>query len=60
MATKTLKKKAPKAKAKAKAKAAPKPKLECRVCGYRVIVDEACGCAEEHVLICCGQPMAKA
>ena len=25
--------------------------------GYRVIVDEACGCAEEHVLVCCGQPM---
>ncbi len=60
MATKALKKKAPKAKAKAKPKAAPKPKLECRVCGYRVIIDEACGCAEEHVLICCGQPMAKA
>jgi hypothetical protein len=51
MATKTLKKQAPKAK--------PKPGLECRVCGYRVIVDEACGCAEEHVLICCGRPMAK-
>jgi hypothetical protein len=64
MATKTLKKKAPKAKPKAKAKAKPKakpkPGLECRVCGYRVVVDEACGCAEEHVLICCGQPMAKA
>jgi len=25
-----------------------------------VVVDEACGCVEEHVLICCGQPMAKA
>jgi hypothetical protein len=24
-----------------------------------VIVDEACGCAEEHVLICCGKPMVK-
>jgi hypothetical protein len=21
------------------------------------VVDEACGCAEEHVLLCCGQPM---
>jgi hypothetical protein len=62
MATKTAKKKAPrpKAKAKAKPKAKPKPALECRVCGYRVIVDEACGCVEEHVLVCCGQPMAKA
>ncbi len=48
---------------KAAKKASPKPKapaLECGVCGYRVIVDEACGCAEEHVLICCGQPMVKA
>lgn len=59
MATKTLKKKAPKAKPKARPKAKAKPGLECRVCGYRVIVDEACGCAEEHVLICCGRPMAK-
>jgi len=57
MAIKKVKKPASKAKAKAKAK--PKPALECGVCGYRVVVDEACGCAEEHVLICCGQPMAK-
>ncbi len=55
-----------KAKAKAKPKkavkkAAPKaPKLLCGICGYRVIVDEACGCAEEHVLMCCGAPMRKA
>lgn len=62
---KMAKKAAPKPKAKAKpkprAKAKPKaqPKLECGICGYRVVVDEACGCAEEHVLICCGQPMAK-
>ena len=59
MATKKAKKPAPKAKAKAKAKAKPKTALECGVCGYRVIVDETCGCVEEHVLICCGQPMAK-
>jgi len=63
MATKKAKKPAPKAKAKAKVqakpKAKPKPALECGVCGYRVVVDEACGCAEEHVLICCGEPMAK-
>jgi hypothetical protein len=57
MATKKTKKAAPKAKAKARPKAKPKKGLECRICGYRVIVDEACGCAEEHVLICCGQPM---
>jgi ribosomal protein L44E len=49
----------PKAKAKAKPKAKPTNKLECRVCGYRVIVDETCGCSEEHVLICCSEPMAK-
>ena len=49
----------PKAKAKAKPKAKPASKLECHVCGYRVIVDETCGCAEEHVLICCSEPMAK-
>ena len=49
----------PKVKAKAKPKAKAPDKLECHVCGYRVIVDETCGCAEEHVLICCGEPMAK-
>lgn len=56
------------AKAKTKAKKAAKtalkvkkaPALECGVCGYRVIVDQSCGCAEEHVLICCGLPMTKA
>jgi hypothetical protein len=49
----------PKVKAKAKPKAKAPDKLECGVCGYRVIVDETCGCVEEHVLICCGEPMAK-
>ena len=62
MAIKKAKKPAPKPKAKAKAKPRAKAKnaLECGVCGYRVVVDEACGCVEEHVLICCGLPMAKA
>ncbi|MFQ6108381.1 MAG: hypothetical protein ACE5L7_02375 [Candidatus Aminicenantales bacterium] len=32
---------------------------ECRVCGYRIVVDEVCGCAEEHVFICCDKPMKK-
>ncbi|MGZ5452760.1 MAG: hypothetical protein ACXW3H_04155 [Candidatus Aminicenantales bacterium] len=59
MATKKMKKPAAKPKAKVKAKAKPKPALECGICGYRVIVDEACGCAEEHVLICCGEAMVK-
>jgi hypothetical protein len=57
----------PKAKAKPVAKparkaapAAPKaPGHECVICGYRVIVDETCGCAEEHVLFCCGEPMTR-
>ena len=63
MATKKVKKPAAKPKAKAKVQAKPKakakPAIECGVCGYRVVIDEACGCAEEHVLICCGQPMVK-
>jgi hypothetical protein len=60
-ATKTrAKKAAPKKTAKAKAPAKKKgPALECGVCGYRVIVDQACGCVEEHALLCCGQPMGK-
>ena len=54
------KKAAPKKTSKAKAPAKKKsPALQCGVCGYRVVVDQACGCAEEHALICCGQPMAK-
>lgn len=32
---------------------------ECRICGYRVIVDHACGCAEEHVYVCCDKAMKK-
>jgi hypothetical protein len=61
------KKKVAKPKKTVKAKKVTKPKapakkgpaLECEICGYRVIVDQACGCVEEHTLICCGQPMAK-
>ena len=32
---------------------------ECRVCGYRIVVDHACGCAEEHVYLCCDKAMKK-
>jgi len=53
-------KKAVKTVKKVAAKAKKAPALECGVCGYRVIVGQSCGCAEEHVLICCGQPMTKA
>jgi hypothetical protein len=62
MATKKAKKPAPKPKAKGKAgpRAKAKDAFVCGVCGYRLIVDEACGCVEEHVVICCGRPMAKA
>ncbi len=55
--------------AKKKKKAAPKKKAaakikkgqgyECHVCGLRVVVDNVCGCVEEHVLICCEKPMKK-
>jgi hypothetical protein len=50
---------APKKATKPKASAKKGPALECAVCGYRVIVDQACGCVEEHTLICCGKPMGK-
>jgi hypothetical protein len=35
-------------------------RYQCAICGYRIIVDQVCGCAEEHVFICCDQPMKKA
>jgi len=54
-ATKPVRKAAPKA-----AKAPKAPALACRVCGYRVVIDQACGCVEEHILLCCGQPMIPA
>ena len=60
MPTQSKKKAAkPKKVVKPKAPAKKKPALECGVCGYRIVVDEACGCAEEHVLVCCGQPMKR-
>jgi hypothetical protein len=31
----------------------------CGVCGLSVTVDEACGCAEAHPIICCMKPMKK-
>jgi len=32
---------------------------ECKLCGYRLVVDRDCDCGEEHVILCCGQPMKK-
>jgi rubrerythrin len=40
---------------KAQAKMKKGDAYECDVCGYRIIVDKACGCAEEHVFVCCNQ-----
>jgi hypothetical protein len=59
--TKGTTKKAPKKKpaTKKKVKSREGDAYECRVCGYRVIVDEVCGCAEEHVFICCDKTMKK-
>jgi hypothetical protein len=48
-----------KAKKKAVAKAKKGESFKCGVCGYRIIVDEACGCAEEHIFVCCDKPMKK-
>jgi hypothetical protein len=62
MPTKTTKKAGPKPRAKTRTRTARRragQAVECEVCGYRLIVDEECGCAEEHVLICCGQPMVR-
>jgi len=66
---KTTKKTAKKAPAKKTKKVAPKKKAaaktkkgqayECHVCGLRVVVDNICGCVEEHALICCKKVMKK-
>ncbi len=44
-------------KAPAKKRISKGQALECEVCGLEVIVDEVCGCAEAHGIICCSQPM---
>ena len=50
-----------KKKAVAKKPAAKKSTaFSCRVCGSFAVIDPVCGCGEEHVFICCGQPMKKA
>jgi len=66
---KTTKKTARKTPAKKTKKAAPKKKAaakikkgqayECHLCGLRVVVNNVCGCVEEHALICCKKPMKK-
>ena len=32
---------------------------ECGICGYRLIVDEVCGCVDEHVFVCCNKVMKR-
>lgn len=49
----------PKKAAKPKAVAKKGPALECGVCGMRVVVDHACGCAVAHPIYCCSKPMKK-
>ena len=60
---KTTKKTVKKTPAKKTKKAAAKIKkgqaYECHVCGLRVVVNNVCGCVEEHALICCKKPMKK-
>ncbi|HRD03022.1 MAG TPA: hypothetical protein PLP57_10350 [Candidatus Saccharicenans sp.] len=43
----------------AKKAAAYKKGFECKACGYRLIVDRDCKCGEDHLILCCGQPMKK-
>ena len=52
-------KKAPVRKAAARGKTKVGDSLVCGVCGYSVTVDEDCGCAEAHPIICCAKPMKK-
>lgn len=61
---KTIKKtakKAPKKTAKKKIVAKEKKgdSFECHVCGYRLVVDDVCGCMDEHVFVCCNKVMKK-
>ncbi len=58
MAVKKTAKKTP-AKKKVAAKIKKGQAYECHVCGLRVVVNNVCGCVEEHALICCKKPMKK-
>jgi hypothetical protein len=54
---KTAKKPAkPPAKKQNGAKVKKGQKYKCEICGFTFTVDE-CGCYEEHIFICCEQPM---
>jgi len=47
-------------KTSARAGKAVKAAYACEICGAYAVIDPVCGCAEEHVFICCGKPMKKA
>jgi hypothetical protein len=55
-AGKAAAKKTPPAKG-SKKKMARGDQYSCEVCGLVVSVDEVCGCAEAHNIICCGEEM---
>jgi hypothetical protein len=55
--TKAAARKAPARKTVAARKAVKGDSLECNVCGLVVTIDEDCGCVEEHVVLCCDEPM---
>lgn len=40
-------------------KAGINPDYECRICGSYAVINPLCGCAEEHLFICCGENMQK-
>ena len=52
-------KKTPVKKAATGGKAKAAEGYVCGVCGFAVSVDEDCGCAEAHDIICCSEPMKK-
>jgi len=56
---KSAAKKKPAKKSGKKPVAKKASKLVCGVCGFGVTVDNLCGCAEAHPIICCGKAMKK-
>jgi len=49
----------PKRRAATKGKMSKNDTYACESCGLVVSVDEECGCAEAHEIVCCGEPMTK-
>jgi hypothetical protein len=57
VAKKATVKRAPAKKVVARRKPKAGDTYACEVCGLAVVVDEDCGCAEAHGIICCSEPM---